>query len=273
MTMNELTQADFDKIRPLFAPLAHHLTIDAILSGLTPGQVWVDDVAAPQTAVCWYGHRLYLSGRADDPATRRACARLLADMYVPDAQARGKAAYIAHGSLAWRAYMPQVLAAWEPTQYGRLYYRLDARGRDWTPRLPEGYTLRPVDAALLADATLTNREWVTEEMVSERPSIADFLAKSFGWCVQHGERIVAWCMSEYNTGHRCELGIATDEAQQRKGLATGVGTAVIRHALAQNVYDIGWDCWANNLPSIATAEKLGLRRVAETAVWFGFWPR
>ena len=69
-------------------------------------------------------------------------------------------------------------------------------------------------------------------------------------------------MSEYNTGTRCELGIAVTDAFQRSGLATLLATAVIRHALSVGIYDIGWLCWQDNLASIATAKKLGLQQVA-----------
>ena len=64
-----------------------------------------------------------------------------------------------------------------------------------------------------------------------------------------------------------EIGIATDEAHRHKGLATGTGTAVIRHARAHNIHQIGWHCWADNTASAATARKLGFRLIAEAPVW------
>ncbi|MCB8967064.1 MAG: GNAT family N-acetyltransferase [Ardenticatenaceae bacterium] len=271
--MQQLTQTDFAKVRPLFAALAHNLTIESILQGLTPGQVWVDDVAAPETAVCWYGHRLYLAGSAGDLAVQEAFRQLFRDIYIPAAQAQDKNAYVLHATSAWQQCLPTLLADWQPIARGRLYYRLHGRGHDWTPHLPPGYTLRPVDASLLADTTLTNLDWVTEEMASERPSLADFLAKSFGYCLQHEDKIVAWCMSEYNTGKRCELGIATDDAHQRKGLATAVASATIQHALSHDIDDIGWVCWKDNAASIASAHKLGFTLVDDGSAWFGFFER
>ena len=74
-------------------------------------------------------------------------------------------------------------------------------------------------------------------------------------------------MSEYNVGHSCELGIATIEGYRCQGLATLTGTAIIRHALAQSINDIGWHCWANNEASIATAKKLGFTKKHEYSVY------
>lgn len=267
--MHRLTHAEYARVRPLCTPLIHHLTIDAIGSGVTPGQIWVDDVIAPQTAVCWYGHRLYLTGSAT-PTAQDTFRQLFQDVYIPYARAQSKDVCVLHATPAWQPCLPALLITWKPIVRGRLYYRLDAHGLDWTPMLPSDYTLRPVDAALLADTTVTNLDWVTEEMVSERPSLDDFLANSFGYCVQYDDKIVAWCMSEYNTDNRCELGIATDKAHQRKGLATAVGTAVIRHALAHGLNDIGWVCWKDNLASIASAKKLGFTLIDDGYVWLGF---
>jgi RimJ/RimL family protein N-acetyltransferase len=86
-------------------------------------------------------------------------------------------------------------------------------------------------------------------------------------CLLHEQEIVGWCLSEYNAGPRCEIGIATAEPFRRRGLATLMARAFIDHALTQGVYDIGWICWAGNRPSVATAEKLGFELVDERDVF------
>ena len=50
-----------------------------------------------------------------------------------------------------------------------------------------------------------------------------FCAASFGFCIQHGDELVAWAFSEYNTGGRCEVGIATVEEVPADGLGHGRG--------------------------------------------------
>ena len=257
--MQELNPTEWGGIRPLLHPLSHFLTLDSILTGRSPGRVFGDDKATPQVVVAGFRHRQYLAGWSADTTGATAVNHLLHQVIIPAAQARGEDAFVLHVTEAWRPFMPLVLAGLDSQAYPRAYYRLQARGREWQPRLAPGLRLRPVDAALLADTQIRNLAWVKEEMVSERPSLADFLAYSFGYAVQHGEEIVAWCMSEYNSGSRCELGIATLDNWQRQGLATAVATAVISHALTQGIEDIGWVCWQGNRPSVATAEKLGFQ--------------
>jgi RimJ/RimL family protein N-acetyltransferase len=101
-------------------------------------------------------------------------------------------------------------------------------------------------------------------MCSERASVADFLARSFGVClVDESERaLAAWCLSEYNCGARCEVGIEVVEAYQRRGLGTGLARALCAEAAARGVERVGWHCIAANTASGATARAAGLALVA-----------
>lgn len=271
--MIPLPPHQLEKARPLLAPLADHLlVVPSILAGLTPAPVYVDDVAEPRTAVTWFHGRVIIAGQID--AQRLTAVRhLLLTEYKREAQSANLDVFVVHNTAEWQAAAADLLPNLKMIAATRCCYRLDARNREWQTAVPAGLQLRPVDAQLLADSTLQNLDWVTEEMVSERPSVADFLDKSFGYCLVHQNNIVAWCMSEYNTGNRCELGIATAEAWQRQGLAKVTATAVIAEAGQRGIHDIGWICWANNLPSVHTAEASGFSRVQEKLVHLFFWQK
>jgi GNAT superfamily N-acetyltransferase len=265
--MEFLTPAAYEKVRPLFAPLGHNLAIHSILAGLSPAQVYVDSVAEPRVAITWTQARVFLAGAATDKAVIGALGHFFSDTFYPQAAAAGLLAFVLHYTPGWEAHVAAILPNQALVPGKRLHYQLDASTRVWQVRVPAGFSLRPVNAGLLADTGIKNLAYVTEEMVSERPSVADFLQKSFGYCLVHEDEIVAWCMSEYNTGHRCELGIATAEAYRRRGLATVTATAVIAQALSQGIPHIGWHCWADNAPSVATAGKLGFQLVGEFPVY------
>jgi RimJ/RimL family protein N-acetyltransferase len=118
-----------------------------------------------------------------------------------------------------------------------------------------------VDRALLGDPVLAKREELVEEMCSERASVDDFLARSFGTALLHDGAVAGWCLSEYNLGHRCEVGIAVDERFRRRGLAKEMGGAFGRQAVPAGVHEIGWHCWQDNAASCATARALGFEWV------------
>jgi RimJ/RimL family protein N-acetyltransferase len=157
-----------------------------------------------------------------------------------------------------------------PLKAQRSYYAFKANRLDWKSMLPEGFSVRMADRKLLSEKW-QNLEDLTEEMCSERSSVEDFLAKSFGICLTYKDLIVGWCLSEYNTGHRCEVGIATHEDYQRRGFATLMATAFIELARVRDVAKIGWHCSATNLGSAATALKAGFEKVTDYPVYLGWF--
>jgi RimJ/RimL family protein N-acetyltransferase len=148
------------------------------------------------------------------------------------------------------------------TERARRYYEIDPSAHAWAVDPPSGYTVERVTAKLL-EKGLADTDRVEEEMCSERESAGEFLAKSFAFAAIHGGGFAAWCMSEYNLGDRCEVGIETVEGHRRRGLAVLVAGAMFRHAASAGVRRVGWHCWADNAGSVATAERLGLRLVSE----------
>ena len=104
------------------------------------------------------------------------------------------------------------------------------------------------------------------EMCSERPSVEDFLARSFGVCLVDEEQgtLAGWCLSEYNCGNRCEVGIEVAEAYQRRGMGTLLARALCREAFARRgIRQVGWHCLAANAASGATARRAGLRLIKQ----------
>jgi RimJ/RimL family protein N-acetyltransferase len=267
MTLHRMEPYEFGKARAVFEPMGHSLAIESIIRGLTPAWILVDDAADLSSALTWFKGRVFLSGDPDDRAFREAAAGVLSGPYRDEIIAHGGRGFLLyHHPEGWGAHLDDALPGASMARATRLYYHLDARSRRWNATPPEGFALTPVDSRLLERTDLENLNQVEDEMLSERLSLKAFLEKSFGYCVVHEGAIVGWCMSEYNAGERCELGIATAEGYRKRGLATLTGRAVIREAVSRGISDIGWHCYASNAPSIATAERLGFRRALEYPV-------
>ena len=267
MNLHRLKPAEFGKARAVFEPMGHSLAIESIIRGLTPARILVDDSANPSSALTWFKGRTFLSGDPEDRAFREAAISVLSGPYRDAIVAQGGRGFLLYyHPEGWKACLENAPPGASLARATRLYYHLDARSRRWDATPPEGFALTPVDSRLLERIDLENLDRVEDEMCSERLSVEAFLEKSFGYCVVHEGAIVGWCMSEYNAGERCELGIATAEGYRRRGLATLTGRAVIREAVSRGMGEIGWHCYASNAPSVATAERLGFRRALEYPV-------
>mgnify|MGYP001234813816 CR=1 FL=1 len=268
--MHQLPAYAIDRVGPLFEAMHYNLAVQAILAGSVPAEIYVDNVDHPRVALTCHGGRVFLAGSPGEDAFSQRLPHLLTEL----APASDVFVLYYEPAGAWEETLDHLLSDLDPIRSGREYYALDLPASSEgaaQPALPDGFSLRYVDEELLADETLGNRDDLVEELCSERDSVPDFLEKSFGYCLLHGNDVAGWCLSEYNTGSRCEVGIATFEPHRRQGLATATGSALLGHAASRGITQVGWHCYASNVASAATASKLGFRRRVEYPVRLAYF--
>jgi RimJ/RimL family protein N-acetyltransferase len=261
--MHTLPQESYPNVLPLLAGIPDHLAPLALLAGRASGTVFVDDLANPQAALLRAAHRYYLVGRADLNDFNQRLAQYFNERVVSNLlPGWGFPLYYAEDG--WVEAVGQVILP-ELTLYqpDRQYYSLDLdTAQDATAaELPGGFQLRAVDQALLEQANIANMDDLLEEMQSERVSVEEFLANSFGMVLVGDGLVISWCLSEYNLGDNCEVGIATTEGYRQRGFAALTGEAFLRQARSQGIRRVGWHCWARNTPSSAAARRLGFELV------------
>jgi GNAT superfamily N-acetyltransferase len=242
---------------------AYHLAIPSVLAGVLPGRIYVDDPRHPTSAILIPAnqYRLYLGGEPSE----RLLAEVVHLLYKPSlAQSYS---FMAHyPSSAWESTIERVLHGLGTSASLRQYYRLKEPSALVASPPPESIVLAQIAQALVEDASLVNRDLLIDEIHSESPSLEYFFQQHFGFCALDGRQIVGWCLAEYHYQSRYELGIGTIDAYQRQGIATHVASAVIKRAFAEGATEIGWDCWASNIASVATALKLEFQKEREYPV-------
>ena len=257
----------YARVRPLFDGMAYHLAAVTVLVGVAPGTVFVDELDNPQTAILVPSnqHRLYVSG----PPQQTMLGDIIQELFTQSgAENHGFVVYY-NASHPWQPALERVFPSPESFSGWRQYYRLSGPPAPLSAPLSDQITIGPIDEAIVEDPSLENRELLTEEIVSESPSLNHFFRHNFGFAAQDGHRLVAWCLAEYHYQGRYELGIETIEAYQRRGIAAHLASAVIGHAFAGGATEIGWHCWAQNTPSVATALKLGFGKALDYPVYYG----
>jgi RimJ/RimL family protein N-acetyltransferase len=270
--LHQLAPDQFARAQPIFGD-QHHLAVTAALAGEAPAELYADDPLTPRAAILiLWNHRIYLAGAPGNSAFAPAFARLLRERFAP--QTAGGTPVdrtITYSPASWEERLPALFANIQSGRMERQYYRLQVQRPVVLPALPSGFRLHQIDAALVAETTLINHQRLLTEICSEAPSVDDFLQRRFGYYLQYGQELVAWCLSEYNHADHCELDIETVEAYQRRGLATATALATISHAQSQGITSIGWHCWKRNIPSINLALKLGFEKVEDYPVWHCRW--
>jgi GNAT superfamily N-acetyltransferase len=252
-----LKPRNFIELESLIAPLDHHLILRSIIQGKTSAHVYVDHTQQPTAAFLWKKGKGWLLGSPIDPFKGNILG-VLDDNHFQVMREHDKNYFRLHYDERWASVLDGVFLGLKRKEYPRSYYHLDARGKKWDVNPPAGIRIVEIDEYLLA-SKYSNLDRVKDEMLSERDSVATFLESSFGCVALDGDELVSWCMSEYNIGNRCELGIETIERYQRKGIATQVARAVIGYAVRHGVNNIGWHCWKRNKPSVIAALKIGFK--------------
>ena len=207
--------------------------------------------------------RLLCAGNSTQIDFLDEMAKTFSDELIPAHLARGNDAYLLYASdESWNSKLQRLFPSCDLSHGTRQYYEIT----DFTPKpdlhLPDGFSMQLITPEFLS-SDLAGLDAVGEEMCSERASIEDFLARSFGLCPVHSHEVAGWCMSEYNVGDRCEIGIATVPKHQRKGIATLTTWAFLAEAHRRGYTRVGWDCWTRNLASVATARKAGFTLIEE----------
>jgi GNAT superfamily N-acetyltransferase len=254
---SQLPPGETRRAKALFKDMLHNLAVASILSGGTVSTVMVDDVDRPRAAVTWSGSRIYVAGD-----TGGDLFSSLAKTIAWKAEVTGSGVYVVY--LAPEANGDDFMEpeGFQAVHRTRNYYEVDAAKRGWVAEPPPGYTLHMVDRSLLSMG-LKNTDRVIDDMRSERPTVEEFLEKSFGFCAVAGGEIACWCMSEYNTGARFEIGIETAGEHRRRGLAMQTAKATIGYGVARGYRIVGWHCWTDNVGSNELARALGFSHVCK----------
>lgn len=258
-----LEPRDYERVQPLTENLETiHLRISAILAGTCHGAVYADSAERPRTACIELGVLRYLVG---DPGNGAFC-RVVAD-WIP----RDTYCVLLFESTEWVTALSETLEALYFVRASSRHLRLaELRSPAWAGRVPAGYAVRRVDAALLSEG-LKNTEDVIDGITGEWSSVERFVEDGFGFCLVAGDTIASWSLTDFVHGDRCEIGIDTDRGHRRRGLGTLAATATAAHALERGLRHVGWHCWANNLGSLGVARNVGFELVADYDVYINHW--
>lgn len=118
--------------------------------------------------------------------------------------------------------------------------------------LPTGFVLREIDEKLFSRINgniVPVFSWDSEK---------EFLNKGKGFCILAGNEIAATAFTAAVSHNEIDIGIETNEAFRRCGLAVIVARRMIQYILEEHKKP-AWECHTGNIGSRHTAEKVGFQ--------------
>jgi len=262
--MPEIFSRDLNPARRLFHEMeGSHALVTSFFEGCTTARLFVDDVAKPRTGVLICNGRVLIAGDATRTDFIEEMAATFSGELIPAHRSSGNDAYLVCTSGdGWNTAIQELFHGSQFYYGDRQYYEITNFASKPDLELPIDFSMHLITPEFLS-SDVAGLDAVRDEMCSERASVDDFLARSFGLCPVNSNEVAGWCMSEYNVGDRCEIGIATAEKHQRKGIATLVTWHFLAEAHKRGCTRVGWDCWTRNVGSVATARKAGFKLMEE----------
>ena len=245
----------------LLEGLSIHGMALSVFAGIRPGVVLTDDpdapasifIAAPEGTFVW----LYLAGSPMSPAFLDALRA-----WVFDEDRLGEDvgfAFLACDSDSLREHVSPLIEPRSMIPDRRLHY-ICTNPPAQPPACADGYSIQPLDRELLFSRIEIPQE-VTRWLDANFGSQQNFLDHGFGAVAIHHGAVVAWCLTDSVGRTTCDIGVETEEAHRRSGLASAVTSMVLKEAFSRGLQHVGWHCHAINIPSIRTAERAGFSLV------------
>ena len=256
--MIQIHQDNKERLRPLFDPLAFNVQVSSILDGNTRGEIWADHPKNPTMAAIWDRIlTVYVAGNYENSAFNRALGEWVESSVAPTARSYGDTYFnfYCHPPV-WQAQLSNILMGYRAEPGTRCLHSFQVHLAVGKP-LPKGFSLHRVDDTLLARGDLEERDWLQAWITSFWHTNEDFLKKGVGFVALHqGNKVASLCISLFVSGRQVEFGTATNPEFQNRGLSTYLAFACVQECLDRGLEPI-WQCWDDNLPSLAVARKVG----------------
>ena len=257
----KLEKEQYARAAHLFVQNSHHLFCAGVLSGKYDGQLFVDDVENPTTALTikpssWW----YFGGDAHNDGFNEA----LRDALVERSEI-GKdvgALLIAPESPEWIPVIHYLVEGRQGIATGRRLYIADGDHFHSDYVLADGFSLHFIDDSL-EEKVAGDLPGDVQDVLQMRADTKNPDEMAFGFVAVYEQKCVAQAYVDCIVETRGEIGLYTDGSFRKQGLATAVSAATIEYALAHGITAVHWDCAFSNLSSNRVAQKLGLRRVLE----------
>ncbi|WDV47971.1 GNAT family N-acetyltransferase [Clostridiaceae bacterium M8S5] len=270
--MYKLECKEYEMVTGLFENLDYYLDVNSVIKNRR-GQIFVDNINKPETACIYNKTHLYFAGKENNDEFNDSMIEYILEKLFPAMKEAEEIDFLIgyDENSAWEKVLSDKLRDKHYLGVERRRHYMFNEFNNVDLSLPEGYEIRKIDKELIDNKKLENIDEIIEWTHTEAwTGIDDFLKNGFGFCIIKDDDIVSWSLADFIVDDKAEIGIETDESYQKKGFATKVVTECIKHCLSEEIKDIGWHCWDDNIGSQKTAEKVGFKLTRKYSVLFGW---
>lgn len=265
--IQELQQADFYLCKSIFHKDGQ-LEIKAVIEGISPGRIFVDNIISPKTGLVWLGNNdgfCFIGDETNKEFTNHIQS-LVQHVIIPEANKVELKYFECFGDHEnWNDVIEEVFEDKNIKSWGQRVYTLNKFSNVslLDTKLEEGYNIVEITESLLDNENgyIKNIEFIRDIIVEFWGTYKAFFKNGYGYCCIYNDIVVSCCYSGFVIGNTHCVGIETLEAHRGRKLAQSVTATYLNEGYKRH-YNFYWDCMDSNVASIAVAERLGFKHKA-----------
>ncbi|HHT7191083.1 TPA: GNAT family N-acetyltransferase [Bacillus cereus] len=264
--ISELKKDDYYKCNSLLNEKGQ-LEVKAVLAGVNPGRIFVDNMTSPNSGLIWLGNNdgFFFIGDAENEEFNKEMNRFINNVIVPEARKAGLTCFEAIGNHSkWNKTIERIFQHRKLKSWNQRVYTLkkedyeDQYGR----KIEEGYTVLKMSKALYENKghVFKNIEFLQSKILEFWSSPDRFFNEGIGYCIVYDDLIVSVCFSGFVFENIHCIDIETIEEHQGRKLAQMIAHSFVKDCLENDIIPY-WDCMELNKPSVAVVENVGFTNV------------
>lgn len=260
--ISELDRSDFFKCRRLINEHGQ-MEAKAVVEGVNPGRIFVDDVQAPNAGLIWLGNNdgFIFIGDERNETFANEINDFIDRLIVPEAEMVGLEWFEGVGNHErWNKKIENLFKHRKLGIWNQKVYTLQKEDyiRENEPIIDPEYTILKMSKEL-TDGSYHD-EFLQSKILEFWSSVDKFLNEGIGYCAVYKGGIVSVCFSGFVVDNVHCVDIETLEEHQGNKLAQKLTHAFVNECLERGMLPY-WDCMEGNKPSVAVAEKVGFKNV------------
>ncbi len=264
--ISELKKFEFYKCKDLLYEQGQ-LEAKAIIEGVNPGRVFVDDIDHPTSGLIWLGNNdgFIFIGDEKNEGFNNELNNFIDNIIIPEAIKVGLTWFEGIGNhRKWNTTIEKVLKSRKLGSWNQRVYTLQKGDYKCNSELAieQGYKVVKICETLFEnnDYSIKNIEFLHSQILEFWSSSETFFSVGIGYCMIYKDEIVSICFSGFVVGNVHAVAIETIEGHRGKKLAQKIAKSFVTDCLNNNIVPY-WDCMESNKPSIAVAENIGFKNV------------
>lgn len=264
MMITELKKSEFHKCKNLLHAQGQ-LEAKAVVEGVNPGRIFVDNIDAPTSGVIWMGNNdgFFFIGNERNKKFNNELNHFVDTVITPEAKKVELSWFEGIGNhYKWDDTIKSVFANRRLGSWKQRVYTLEKNDykSNFNLMIEEGYDIVEINEELFKNRnkSINNIDFLHSQIAESWSSASSFFRKGIGYCVIYRNKIVSICISSFVVDNVHCIAIETLEEHQGKKLAQKVALAYVEDCMRNNFIPY-WDCMESNKPSIAVAERIGFR--------------